>query len=485
MPEVGEILSRYVSNLDKNVYAIMNLPEEVIAVIFAYVSRSPKSFRENLVKLVVDRDVSVEEMAASSVAAAEGGPLARASEEARRFHEKWVVGYGHSSVAEHGVVHLGVERISRLASAALELASPFLSFTEYSQRYQRPERASVVVPPELEGHRVLRERFLALHELAFDAYERIEEGVFAHLARENPPRPDEDDGRYRARVGRLGFEDARYVLSLAVATGLGMTANGRALRDALVTLKGDPHGEVRSLASDLEAEGTAVLPTLVRHIEARSGRPRPQRAALSGGPGLPAVSLLAFSGDNTGDPLHAALERLLGARSLSSGEEAGDISIGAYQEAFGVASRFDPLPEEADHIIYTFRLVISEASWHQLLRHNRRTAFSAATPGIGQGVVVPPSVRAAGLEPLFRATVGAAENLYRDVYAVSPEAAQYVVTNAHRRIVLATLSLREIAHVVRVRGAANAQWDIRQTVGAMAKAVETVHPGLIAPLIGA
>ena len=33
-------LSHYVSNLDKNVYTIFNLPEEVIAVIFAYVSRS-------------------------------------------------------------------------------------------------------------------------------------------------------------------------------------------------------------------------------------------------------------------------------------------------------------------------------------------------------------------------------------------------------------------------------------------------------------
>ena len=52
-------LSHYVSNLDKNVYTIFNLPEEVIAVIFAYVSRSSASFRDNLRKLLSDEELNV------------------------------------------------------------------------------------------------------------------------------------------------------------------------------------------------------------------------------------------------------------------------------------------------------------------------------------------------------------------------------------------------------------------------------------------
>lgn len=479
-PEVQQILSRYVSNMDKDVYTIMNLPEEVIAVIFAYVSRSPKGFRENLAHLVLDKDIAVDELAVSAMVL--GTAIDRATEEAKKFHEKWVVGYGHSSVAEHGVVHLGVERISRLASAALELSNPFLSFTEYSQRYQRPVRDRFVVPEELEGKPVQRERFQLTQNLTFDAYERLEEGLFAHLAHFNPPRPQEDDGRYRGRIGRMGFEDARYVLTLAVETNLGMTANGRALRDALVTLLGDPHGEVRRLAQALEREALHVLPTLVRHVSARPAR-APFGEEETSGPDSPAVTLVDYTGRGDPEPERTALKRLLEAATMNHGRVSpeGDL-LRVYQEAFRVEGPFDPLPEEADHVNYTFRLLISEANWHQFLRHIRRAAFAATPPTIQYGIVVPPNVRDAGLEPLFRATIGAAETTYREVQALSPMAAHYMVTNAHRRLVTASLSLKEMAHLLRVRGAGNAQWDIRDTVAAMAASVEKVHPHLLAPM---
>lgn len=58
-PRQRELLARFVSNLDENVYAIYNLPEEVVAVIFAYVSRSPRSFRENLLRLMEDPELNL------------------------------------------------------------------------------------------------------------------------------------------------------------------------------------------------------------------------------------------------------------------------------------------------------------------------------------------------------------------------------------------------------------------------------------------
>ena len=65
------------------------LTEEQIAVAFAMTSRRPEPFDE------IAQQVS-EATAAD-------------------FHERWVLGYGHASVAEHAVVHLAVENISRLA----------------------------------------------------------------------------------------------------------------------------------------------------------------------------------------------------------------------------------------------------------------------------------------------------------------------------------------------------------------------------------
>ncbi len=480
--DVSELLARYVSNTDRNVYTITNLPEEVIAVIFAYVSRSPASFRDNLVHLLADQELA--DVTPLPEDAATSRRVARASEQAQKFHEKWVVGYGHSSVAEHGVVHIGIERISRLASAALELSNPFLSFTEYSQRYQRPQRDRFVLPKELDRWPVQRETLESLQHLTFDAYERIEEGLFGYFAATNPPRANEDDGAYRRRIGRLGFEDARYVLTLAVETNLGMTANGRALRDGLIRLLGDPHQEVRSLAESLEAEASTVLPTLLRHIVPPPGRPALTGSRTAGAAGA-AVCLLSATGEGSPDPCQEALTLLVGSAGHSAGVEPSEISLASYQTLFQARSEYDLIPDEAQQVSYRFRLQISEAAWHQLLRHVRRVNFVVSPPGVEAGVVVPQSIRQAGLEPLFRATVRAAEKAHAEIGAVSAEAAHYAVTNAHRRSLEASLTLAEMAHLVRVRGAANAQWEIRELVQAMAAEVDRVHPGLLAPLVGA
>jgi len=65
------------------------LGQETIAVTFAKTSRSPRSFRE------IADDLTDEKSAG--------------------FNERWVVGYGHASVAEHAILHIAIENISRLA----------------------------------------------------------------------------------------------------------------------------------------------------------------------------------------------------------------------------------------------------------------------------------------------------------------------------------------------------------------------------------
>jgi thymidylate synthase ThyX len=453
-------LAAFVSNLDRPVYAIYGLPEEVIAVIFAYVSRSPLSFRENLLRLLREERLGARELAATVA------PLTAASETARRFHERWVVGYGHASVAEHAVVHLGVEEISRLASAELELASSFLSFTEYSQRYQRPAAGSYVVPPELPPEWLAAYR--AFQDESFAAYERLLAALVAyHRAR--GPAAGESEARFLARTEKEAFEDARYALTLAVRTSLGLTANGRALRDAVVVLLGSPYAEVRRLAKDLAAEGGRVLPTLLRHLDPRPDEPRLRRRAEAG-----AVRLLEYTGMAGPEPLAAALTAI----------GVDPPTLEGIERAFPPVGRHGLPAFALDQVRYRFALTLSEAAWHQLLRHNRRTDFRWSPPSAETEPIVPPAVRAAGAEAPLRTLAERARALFRELAAAAPAAASYVVLNAHRREVEAALSLRELVHLVRLRGAANAQWEIRQTVAAMAAAVEAVHPGLLQRLVG-
>jgi thymidylate synthase ThyX len=101
------------------------LKPEVIAVAFAKTSRSPLSFRETAAELT--------------------------DEKSAEFHEKWVVGYGHSSVAEHAVLHVAVENLSRLAVENLE-SNRLASYTEKSTRYQKWGADDFFTPTELNDH---------------------------------------------------------------------------------------------------------------------------------------------------------------------------------------------------------------------------------------------------------------------------------------------------------------------------------------------
>src|SRR3954454_2227251 len=100
-PEQRSRLAPYVPSLDSPVFVLRNLPEEVVAVLFAYYSRSRLDLRTNLLRLIRDQDVDVDP--ARAAAALDEDQLSLAQEKARQFHEKWVVGYGHASVAEHAV----------------------------------------------------------------------------------------------------------------------------------------------------------------------------------------------------------------------------------------------------------------------------------------------------------------------------------------------------------------------------------------------
>lgn len=196
-------LKKYVSSVNKNIYTISNIDEEKLAVIFAYVSRSPKSFRENL---LLCSDLKKD-----------------------KFHRKYVLEYGHYSVAEHAHIHVGIEKVSRLFTLELQASDKFLSFTEYSQRYQIPKRGAWHYEIPIEN---------TFYNKIFDIYESLLE--------------------------HIDKEDARYVLPLAMHTNLGMSCNALALSRSLSALKRSKYVEVTRNARDIENEVFKSLPNLVR-----------------------------------------------------------------------------------------------------------------------------------------------------------------------------------------------------------------------------
>ncbi|MYE60539.1 MAG: FAD-dependent thymidylate synthase, partial [Candidatus Dadabacteria bacterium] len=211
--DVAREMERYVSNLDRDIYTISNIPEEVVAVIFAYVSRSPKSFRENIDTVIREQEMG--------------------RDRAEKFHEKWVLNYGHASVAEHATVHIGVERVSRLFSSLLECANEFLSFTEYSQRYQRPRKGDNYIPQELDSRPALKKEFEELCDFQYEVYSRLNTELFDFLKKKFPVPEDKEERAHFRALEKIEFEDARYALNHSPLKNLGMKANARAKQQNL------------------------------------------------------------------------------------------------------------------------------------------------------------------------------------------------------------------------------------------------------------
>src|SRR5665647_1757367 len=120
-----DILRRYVTNLDRPVYAVVNLPEVVKGALFARYSRSPKSLR----RLFLDEFVGDLDLTGDLTVDATVG-LRRAEE----LYDRVFLEYGDDSVAQLGGVHLACEQASNMLTKVLEWGR-IMSYMEQSTRY--------------------------------------------------------------------------------------------------------------------------------------------------------------------------------------------------------------------------------------------------------------------------------------------------------------------------------------------------------------
>ena len=110
-PEEATVLRPYVTNLDRPVFALVNLPEVVKGALFARYSRSSKSLR----RLFLDEFVGDLDLTGDLTIDASVG-LRRAEE----LYNRVFVEYGDDSVAQLGGVHLACEQASNLLTKLLE-----------------------------------------------------------------------------------------------------------------------------------------------------------------------------------------------------------------------------------------------------------------------------------------------------------------------------------------------------------------------------
>ena len=90
-------------------------------------------------------------------------------------------------------------------------------------------------------------------------------------------------------------------------------------------------------------------------------------------------------------------------------------------------------------------------------------------------MTVPPSVIEAGAEREFLAVIDRTNETHARLERDIGPAADYVLTNAHRRRALLKVNVRELYHISRLREDATAQWEIRRIAAEMSRLAGQGH----------
>lgn len=398
---------------------------------------------------------------------------------ARKSNTSIVFGLGHSSVAEHAVFNFDLIGVSRLAVEAIE-SHRLNSYTEKSQRYIKINK-DYIVPEEIAGAGAAEE-FTEMVNTQFDAYSHILEKLHPYFIKKYGVK--EGDKKEASRIEGLAKEDARYALPLATTSQLGMTINARNLEYLIQRLAGDPLAENRRISRALYESTSDIASSLIKYVEPKThfnSQPEIIKENISAAPAEPdfvkmiksdadgeTTVIAAMTADSAG-----GFDRALQKASAMKKEE----RIEFFRNKLCGLEKWDRVPREFELADFTFELIISSSCFAQLKRHRMATIIPYKYDTV-LGFTVPESIKETGTENLLAKVMHESEKLYGKLKSKIPHAADYALTNAHRRRVLMKMNARELYHFSRLREDEHSQWDIRLIAGEVMNKVRQEMPAL-------
>jgi len=456
-----------------------NVTPETISAAYARISRDPRAVTE----LRTDAREEVDK--------------------ARKSNENIVFKMGHHSVAEHAMLNFDILGLSRLAVESLQEAR-LCGYTEKSQRYITLE-GDYVVPEELNKESVKLFKDAVAKQV--DAYKKAFPILHEYQKKKNPSMLESK--RDLNTIEGWAKEDARYMLALATECQLGFSSNARNLEHIIRKLKYSPLAEVRALGKLLYDKAKDVVPSLIILSDPEAFKKQfgwdVSDGLLATGQEKLESAASEFMKDtapeksaddinliyHTEDPDTKVIASLLASASgkpynqcLKASE---DMKKEGKQKDFvkkvlNGLSEHDSLYRGFETVNFVFDIALSSSAFAQMKRHRMMTIIKQPYDKV-MGYTIPPSIKETGQEGLFKEIMELSEETFVKFGKNSPEAAAYILANAHKRRIIVNVNLREMYHIARLRMDKHAQWDIQQVSGSMLKAVQKIAP-LTAALAG-
>jgi len=490
--EERALLAPHFTNLDRPVFALVNLPETVKGALFARYSRYSGSVR----RLYLD------EFAADMPAS--GRPFdAEEGTRAAQLYERVFVGYGDDSIAQVGGAHVACEWVSNILTKLLQRGR-LAAYLEQSTRYIPYDKAL----PE-GGYRFYREEqlgpeFVAAMDELFVIYSRSLGKVEEWAAGRWPRGDGEPEAAWRRSIRAKALDLLRGLLPAATLSHVGIYASGQAYEQLILRLMASPLPEARDFGALILAELQQVMPSFVSRIERpdrggewisyfqerragtekwieRLGLGRREEADPA-----PAVDLVHVGGSEV-DLLTACLFEAAAVPEhevRAAIDALGPVERGQILAAvIGDRNNRRHRPGRGfEALRYRFEIVSDYGAFRDLQRHRMLTVqWQRLGPDLGAGV--PEEVREAGLGGEFERALEISQAEYERLSAAGlDEFAPYALSLAFRIRYVLDLNAREAMHLIELRSGREGHPTYRAVAQAMHEGIATVHPGVAAAM---
>lgn len=482
------VLSYFFTNLDKPIFLTKNFHPEVWALMQARYSRSSIGMREGFLELLKEDNQNYLQLVQYLKDNKAGASMDHAVSKAMQFMDRWVLGYGHSSVAEGAVVGVGLEGVSILATKLIE-DNRLASYIEKSTRYVSFDRNSFFIPEEIKNSPYAKEAENLIN-LQFQTYQDFHEPVLAYIKGVVPRQADQNENAWARSCAARRFDSVRYLLPACTKTSLGWTINARGLAHAISKLLSHPLREMRQIGEALKEEGKKVLPSLLKYAEANEyfslseNETREYAGSLAAGKRArcgESVSLAYADRDGEEKVLSGVLYRYA---TLSYREARAQVKkMSEEQRAellrhyVGKRGQFDSLLREFEHCNVTFDVVMDYGAFRDLQRHRICTQTNQLLTA-AYGYDIPQDIGACGekIVARYKKVMKASAQLYAELAKSDLYAAQYVLPLAYKKRVLIAMNLRQAFYLIKLRSTPQGHISYRRIAKAMYDLVCKQYP---------
>jgi thymidylate synthase ThyX len=487
------LLVPHFTNLDRPVFALVNLPETVKGALFARYSRYSGTVR----RLYLEEFAADAESGSRPFDGAEG-------ERAAGLYERVFLGYGDDSIAQVGGAHVACEWVSNVLTKVLQRGR-LAAYLEQSTRYipyDKPMSADG-------GYRYYRgedlgPEFSAAMDKIFTIYSRSLQQVEQWAAERWPRGDDEPEGPWQRSIRAKALDLLRGLLPAATLSHVGIYASGQAYEQLLLRLMASPLPEARAYGGMILNELKRVMPSFVSRVE------RPDRGGewiaylqqrreqteqwvsrlgldrRDEGEASPSVELVHVDGSE--ESLLAAC--LLESATVPETEVLARLDVLDRNERAELLAAMVGERQNRRHrpgrgfeaLRYRFEIVSDYGAFRDLQRHRMLTVqWQRLGPDLGAGI--PEEVREAGAGEEFERALEISRTEYeRLVDAGLSEQAPYALSLAYRIRYTLDLNAREAMHLIELRSGREGHPTYRAVAQAMHERIAAVHPGVAATM---